>query len=568
MKNLRFNELLLASQIESRARRVPLHPTATVIRGENDTGKSSLVKSIYRTLGAEPQNIHPRWEDANVISSLRFSVDDDEYRMIRFGSRYALFDGNDGLIYSVTSVTNELAPKLADLFSFHLRLRTHDTENQATPAFLFLPFYIDQDRGWQQTWNSFARLGQFQNWRSDVTHFHTGIRPSDYYLAKALASAVAQEAQELRQKRDNLISVLDDIQARLGALKFDLDIEAFSNDVEELLQRCSALRAEEEKIRLRMTDTFNTKRGIEEQIDIVKAALHELREDRQFATNLVNDSVHCPTCHAVYENGFAERFEIALDEDSCLGLLSELDEQKREADKRFQEFRASTAESMAASAEIEKVLATTTKEIALRDVLRREGQKDVSESLRRDIDELNAKIGPIDERQAEAEKKMNSYTKKKLQAEIKTFYFSEMQRLLQRLSVVNIPEKTYKRIDASIKETGSDLPRAILAYYFAILHTIHRYSSSTFCPLVIDSPRQQDQDETNWRRMLVCIDEERPKGAQLILALADDMQMDFGGDVINLNDKHQVLTRDDYESVMDELRPLIDASLDVGEIGR
>ena len=64
MKNLRFHELLLASEVEKTARRVRFHKDATVIRGDNDTGKSSIIKSLYRTLGAEPQNIHARWEVA------------------------------------------------------------------------------------------------------------------------------------------------------------------------------------------------------------------------------------------------------------------------------------------------------------------------------------------------------------------------------------------------------------------------------------------------------------------------------------------------------------------------
>lgn len=563
MKNLRFDELLLVSQVERRARRVPLHRTATVIRGANDTGKSSVLKSLYRTLGADPPNIHPRWEDAEVISSLRFAVDDVPYRMLRFKSRFTLFDGEDDLIASFTSVTKELAPHFADLFSFHLQLRSGDEDKQATPAFLFLPFYIDQDQGWQQNLNSFARLGQFRQWKPDVVSFHAGIRPSDYYLAKSRLNELDQRANAHRQKRDDIKSLLDDVLARLGKLDFDVDIQVFSRELKLLLERIASLQSEERKLRRRLTDAFNLKRGVEEQIEIVGAALHELREDRQYATELTGESVICPTCHAIYENGFAERFAIALDEDACLQLLSELQEQQAVANKKWENLQRSTSAASEAAAGMQRLLTTKRKKVALQDVLRREGQKEVSEVLRAQVDELNSALGTLDEEHAEATRDMNKYSNPKRRKEISGYYLQQIQRLLERLSVVDIPERTYKRIDAVIKETGSDLPRAILAYYFALNRTIHTYSSSTFCPIVIDSPRQQEQDEPNLERILACIREEKPKGSQLVLALVDDMGVDFGGTVIDLTDERQVLQRKRFVEAMEELRPLIDASLDV-----
>jgi recombinational DNA repair ATPase RecF len=52
MKRLVFRELKLISYKEERARRVAFHPRRTAIIGDNDTGKSSILKSLYRTLGA------------------------------------------------------------------------------------------------------------------------------------------------------------------------------------------------------------------------------------------------------------------------------------------------------------------------------------------------------------------------------------------------------------------------------------------------------------------------------------------------------------------------------------
>src|SRR5437773_1792383 len=75
-------------------------------------------------------------------------------------------------------------------------------------------------------------------------------------------------------------------------------------------------------------------------------------------------------------------------------------------------------------------------------------------------------------------------------------------KFLQKLEVPNLTEKNYKAIDSNIRETGSDLPRALLAYYYAFIHTMKRYSTSAFCPIVVDTPVQQDQDHTNAARMI------------------------------------------------------------------
>jgi hypothetical protein len=57
-----------------------------------------------------------------------------------------------------------------------------------------------------------------------------------------------------------------------------------------------------------------------------------------------------------------------------------------------------------------------------------------------------------------------------------------------KLDVLTMSEKSYKKITSKIAETGSGNPRALLAYYFSILEVMKEFSTSMFCPIVIDSP--------------------------------------------------------------------------------
>ena len=152
MKNLRLRNMLLVSHREKKARKIEFHQNVTVIKGENDTGKSSVIKSIPFAFGANPHQIHPKWKDADVAILVRFYLDDVPYAIYRHRNSFSLFDALDNEIGTYSSVTLELAPVLAKLFDFNLKLSDRDG-NLVTPppAYLMLPFYIDQDKGWIET---------------------------------------------------------------------------------------------------------------------------------------------------------------------------------------------------------------------------------------------------------------------------------------------------------------------------------------------------------------------------------------------------------------------------------
>lgn len=61
MKNLRLQTLYLVSDQEKAARIVKFDPHKTVVLGENDTGKSCLIKSIYSAFGADPAKTNEKW---------------------------------------------------------------------------------------------------------------------------------------------------------------------------------------------------------------------------------------------------------------------------------------------------------------------------------------------------------------------------------------------------------------------------------------------------------------------------------------------------------------------------
>ena len=133
-----------------------------------------------------------------------------------------------------------------------------------------------------------------------------------------------------------------------------------------------------------------------------------------------------------------------------------------------------------------------------------------------------------------------------------------MQSSLVQLDVLTMSEKSYKKITSKIEETGSGKPRALLAYYYSILEVMKQYSTSIFCPIIIDSPNQQDQEKANIDKMLNFIISNKPLGSQLILGLVEMDDLEFEGETIVLSEKHSLLQKDDYPNIFLEVKSLLE----------
>ncbi|OKO67154.1 hypothetical protein, partial [Bradyrhizobium sp. NAS96.2] len=105
---------------------------------------------------------------------------------------------------------------------------------------------------------------------------------------------------------------------------------------------------------------------------------------------------------------------------------------------------------------------------------------------------------------------------------------------------------------------GSDLPRSLLAQQFAFLKTMANFNPSIVCPLVLDSPLQQEQDKDNAAAIFQFIFSRVLPGQQLILGT---LSLDgVGSDVIpndakriHLTDELRLLQKDQYSAVLDRI---------------
>ena len=560
MKRLKFRKLQLLSLKDKKAREIVFHPRMTIIKGENEVGKSALLKSIYRALGAETPMVTKTWESSNVFTALHFTIEERDYIILRYFSNYSLFDGNGNFVKSFSSVTNELSPHLSNLFSYKLQLplRSNDSEVQATPAFLYLPFYLDQDKSWTNAWASFDKLAQFKFKKQDIVFYHTGVRPNKYYELKNKLSEKEFEIGPLNNKIAALNSILKNLEAKISKVIYDIDLDAYKSEIEKLLIAYNQIKNEEDNLKEKLAQAYHKECIIHSQIFLTDKAISEISADYNFMLN-TPDLLSCPTCGAEYENDFSEQFSIAQDEDRCIEMLSDLKLALNETRAEIDQIKFEYSVKHEKKCEIEGILNDKQGELTLKEIIEIEGKKELRAILGKDIrdceKQLTYLIGEVERIRDE----IKSLEDRRLKAEIKKYYCNIMNKNLMSLNVLNLHENEQCKMTGNFNISGSDTPRALLAYYYSILSTIDKYSTSTFCPIVVDSPNQQDQDGPNRSAIMNFIKDNIFEGWQVIVGTVDTFNVGFDGEIIELNDKYELLQKGPiYQKVAEDLKPLIE----------
>ncbi|TQR33953.1 hypothetical protein [Brevibacillus brevis] len=561
MKRLVLKEILLMSKIEKKAKRVSFHQKLTIIKGINHTGKSSLIKSIYNTFGARPDKMHKRWESANVTSVVKFTVDDREYSILRQQDFFAIYDGKNQFIQSFQKITDELGPFLAELLNYKIKLtdRSHRLISPP-PAYFLLPFYLDQD-SWERALTSFSNLSQLSNWKKDMLEFYTGIKPNEYYLAKGNIKLIKEEIKKIISELAISQKVLTKLNDQINTHIIGVDISQFKEEIEEMLANYQVLKDKGDVLKNKIVEANNEKSHVQKQINILTHAISELQKDYNYALTIPEEEIDCPTCGATYHNTFTERFAIAKDENRCQDLLDELRLQQLKVNEtieiEYQKFQSNNAELN----KVTEILELKQEQVKLKDVIQNEGKKELRAIMQNEINELKTDIATKEVEIKDLEDQLKELSDKKRKDKIEQKYRDYMRKYLDALDVQTVQAEQYKKINKLIEETGSGSPRANLAYYFSLLQVMNEYSTSTFCPIIIDSPNQQDQDSTHLEQIYDFIVENQPKDSQLIVGLVDFGDRQFDGSIVELTDPYHLLQSSEYESVADEIRELLGKAL-------
>lgn len=544
MKEVYFKKLIIAD-LQNRTARVQSFEKGlnVVTSADNHVGKSSLLKSLYYTLGAEV-DYDSVWDKQSKLYIATLGVGEKEYRVARLLKRFAVFEG-EKLLKITDSVTKELAPLLGEIFDFSVYLPRKDTGKveMAPPVFTFMPYYIDQDKGWSGLYNSFAAIEQYKSAdRIKSLYYHLSIYTKGTVELMAERDRLKERLETLAIESDRLNTILTALREETGNLppadtvsELEAHLEGPKKRIEQLVTQIGAIR--------------NEIQGLETALRQHQYNLHVITEYVSIKDMVPEDDMHkrhiCPNCGYIFDeeifnlvranygmmngNYMCQQIQLLIDSVADkLGLAKEryvsLRQQMREEETAFQ-------------AEKNEF------DIYIR-------QRGLAASVRRfqkQLDEAAVEAQEVDQYIKEINKELRKLPNRK---DVEEKYIDCVRLNIMTLDAWDPAYDGTIRLLKPIKAQGTLENKIILAQFVALFQTMEYFKTgATRFSFVVDSPRAKEASIASSKDILKMIVQMKML-PQIILATIDysefESEMEAPANVIVLTEKRKLLNSNDF----------------------
>ncbi len=544
MKEVYFKNLMIADLKTHTARVQPFEKGLNVVTSEdNHVGKSSLLKSLYYTLGAEVDFDYV-WDKQSKLYIATLSVGEKEFRVVRFMKRFAVFEG-EMLLKITDSVIKELTPLLGEIFDFSVYLPNKETGKveMAPPAFTFMPYYIDQDNGWSGLYDSFAAITQYKSTdRIKSLYYHLNI------YTKGTVELMA-EKDRLKERMESLGGEIDRLNTILSALREETVNLPPADTVRELETHLEAPKKRIEHLVTQIGEIRNEIQSLETALRQHQYHLQVIREYVPVKNKASEGDGHkrnvCPNCGYVFDeeifNLVRSNYGIINEDYMCQQIQLLIDKASEKLDfakERYVSLRQQMKEEEL-SFQVEK----NEFDIYVR-------QRGLTASVRRfqkQLDEAVIETQEISQQIKYINKELKKLPNKK---EVEEKYIEHVRLNIMTLDAWDPAYDGTIRLLKPIKAQGTLENKIILAQFVALFQTMEYFKSGvTRFSFVVDSPRAKEASEASSKDILKMIAQLKML-PQIILATIDyseyEPEMELPAKIIILTEKRKLLNEVDY----------------------
>ncbi len=498
---------------------------------------------MYYTLGAEV-DYDSVWDKQSKLYIATLGVGEKEYRVARFLKRFAVFEG-EKLLKITDSVTKELAPLLGEIFDFSVYLPRKDTGKveMAPPVFTFMPYYIDQDKGWSGLYNSFAAIEQYKSAdRIKSLYYHLNIYTKGTVELMAERDCLKEHLETLAIESDRLNTILT-------ALREETDNLPPADTVSELEAHLETAKKRIEQLVRQIGATRNEIQGLETALRQHQYNLRVITEYVSTKDMVSEDDTHkrhiCPNCGYVFdeeifnlvranygimnENYMCQQIQLLIDSVSDkLGLAKEryvsLSRRMREEESAFQ-------------------VEQNEFDIYIR-------QRGLTASVRRfqkQLDEVVVETREINQHIKEISKELRNLPNRE---EVEEKYIECVRLNIMTLDAWDPAYDGTIRLLKPIKAQGTLENKIILAQFVALFQTMEYFKTgATRFSFVVDSPRAKEASIASSKDILKMIAQMKML-PQIILATIDyseyESEIEAPANVIVLTEKRKLLNSNDF----------------------
>lgn len=548
MAQLRFTQIIIISKENKSSNLFQFSPTKNLITADdNSCGKSTLIKSILWTFGCEPI-FNDDWKSQNTSCLLNFEIDGKFHQIYRENNSIYYTSGNKKLQFS--RITGDYAKFFGELVGFTPLLINRAGETATPPpAFYFLPFYINQDTGWIDTWNGFDNLAQFSSWKSDLVKFFAGYTTPEYFQLEEKIVQLKKGEEQSKDKIKQLNDIETIIQENSPSHNFSFDESEFT-DIENELQQLDELLRQEAEWAKQLSQYNSNKYFLKNQSEYIEQAILSLEEDYLFATEYLENEVKCPTCGILHHNSVFNRASILADKQKMIKEKSHLDALISQQQMEIQAIRQKSKEikDKIKYLNIKYQLQNESFDNYLIGMTPRLVNKSFSQIK---IQENNI-IAENNRIQTELKKKKASIVKHRRKL-ADDYFYQIMHQIKNDLNIhsLNLGKVKTPLDYNNLKKSGggsADKARVILAYRLAVYKLIAHLQSTTITPLLIDTPNQHEQDKNNYDSIIRYLSEKATDDFQIFLCAMPNEILDNyrkNAHIIHLN-KNKLLSKNDF----------------------
>lgn len=544
MKEVYFKNLMIADLQKHTARIQSFEKGLNVVTSEdNHVGKSSMLKALYYTLGAEV-DFDSVWDKHSKLYIATLGVGEKEYRVVRLLKRFAVFEG-EKLLKITDSVKKELTPLLGEIFDFSVYLPNKDTGKveMAPPAFTFMPYYIDQDKGWSGLYDSFAAINQYKSDdRIKSLYYHLNIYTKGTVELMAKRDRLKERLEALAVENDRLNTILT-------ALREETVNLPPADTVSELEAHLAAPKKRIEQLVTQIGAVRNEIQGLETALRQHQYNLSVIKEYVSVKDKVSEEGTHkqhiCPNCGYVFDE---EIFNLvranygSMNEDYMCQqiqlLIDSVSDKLAIAKESYVALRQQMQEEEAAfQAEKNEF------DIYVR-------QRGLAASVRRfqkQLDEAALEEQEINQQLKEIKKELRKLPNRK---EVEEKYIEFVRLNIMTLDAWDPAYDGTIRLLKPIKAQGTLENKIILAQFVGLFQTMEYFKTgATRFSFVVDSPRAKEASVASSKDILKMIAQMKML-PQIILATIDysefESEMDAPAKVIVLTEKRKLLNDSDF----------------------
>mgnify|MGYP000127393339 FL=1 len=558
MKRLMIRKLIVISQSESRSLEVPFEKGLNIILGGNKTGKSSIIKSIFTTLGCECKRVEADWKKLVSTYLLFFKYGERQFCIVRQDKKFQIFENinNDFSCIIETNAFHEYSNCLMDILEIKMPFISKDGKQfNITPPLLFRFQYIDQDEGWSKIADSFKNVAYIKDWKANTNKYVCGYLDDSYYALQAQKAEHILERDDKKKELNYNQNFVSRITSTLTRIEDIESVEDVTTDIELLLAKAEELRKLQFSYNAEMTVLENDIYINQHKLHIVEHNLIETKKDIEYAMTQ-EDELICPFCGTIYSNGINEQLNITSDYAHCENLIAELKSSISVATKELEELKNKYNDVSVEIQSIEQKVQNTQELLSYSSFYKSKGQFEIYESCKRQLDVLQGEINSCVSKIAITDEKINEKKSKERSKDIR----EDIERYCRTLAdAINVPKTFIKLRDfvQVINRTGSETPRLVYMYQSALyLYNLERaYSPFNF--YVVDTPNQQGQDTENLGSIFKSLELFLSDEGQVIVGTERETGMEEkASNVIKLTGKRRCLNNINYKKHIELLEKL------------